>query len=296
MGSGVRFLHLQSDFSLLEGQRRGTRCESLLRAAESHASLYRFALFLLFRKDLINWKRRCLLFVKRLLLAFGRALTTDGVCCLQPWGSAAAYVIRKCFGATCCVTFGLFLLYISEDNFGKPEFPSTNDWWDYFKENRSEFSKIKSWGSKKEKQVKVMNQLRVWGSKRLFYFFVNLSHPSSFQRHYLNLDNASPWKSPAAPPVQGVSFCMCRDLQLCWDTFAFETIITNSILVRAYFIGCICSVHPLPHFYPHLCSNIQANCRGVVSVFQLASKFRKTITKSIWLRVSSVGGTELVTQ
>lgn len=298
LGSGVRFLHLQSDFFWCwrgseDGHAVNRGCEQPSRT--HHCTVSPF--FLLFRKDLINWKRRCLLFAKRLLLAFGRALAADGVCCLQPRASAAAYVIGKCFRATCCVTFGLFLLYISEDNFGENQSflrPMTDGI--ISKETGSEFSKIKSWGSKREKQVKVMNQLPVWGSKCLFYFFVNWSHPSSFQRHYSNLDNASPWTSPAAPPVQGVSLCLCRDLQLCWDTFAFETIMTNKNRLRAYFLGCICSVRPLPHFCPHLGSNIQANCREVVPVFQLASKFRKTITKSIWLRVSSVGGTELVTQ
>lgn len=59
-------------------------------------------------------------------------------------------------------------VYFRRQFWENQSFPSTDDWWDYFKENRSEFSKIKSWGSKKEKEVKVMNQLRVWDSKRSF--------------------------------------------------------------------------------------------------------------------------------
>lgn len=79
---------------LLE-QWTGTCCELLLSPSESRVSFYHFALSLLFREHLIIWKSQCLLCMKRLLLAFGRAITTDGVFCRQSRGSASPGVIWK---------------------------------------------------------------------------------------------------------------------------------------------------------------------------------------------------------
>lgn len=148
-GSHVRFIDLQADFSKAGSFRS---CEEGPAVSCSGAAVYLFVLSPAFRKHLIIRKSQ-LLCTKRLLLASGRTLTTDGVFCPQPQGSA------PCENTTQCDTIARLPLRL-EGHFWKDEGEGSHyinqchEWcwpcWersryqDYLNENRSKCSWIGS--------------------------------------------------------------------------------------------------------------------------------------------------------
>lgn len=91
--SGVRFIHLQSDFSSLAAKR-----DTLWTVAERvwvACIILPFRLISAFQKAFDYLEKSVLVVYEASVLAFGRAITTDGVSCLRSQGSAASCVMRK---------------------------------------------------------------------------------------------------------------------------------------------------------------------------------------------------------